>query len=136
MPENIHDITIEKKLTFLPKGVYENYKKNRLAFKAFQTRWYDNHPNERRPLTLLDLPPDIRDIPTHAAKQEGKHLGNKWVIPKLVDLDVQCNGNNECFIFKNRGYLCKLHNPSTTTLQLQSNDNTTKMGPTMKLWIT
>lgn len=122
---NIHDVTIEKKLTLLPLGVYENYKRNRVAFKLFQSLWYDNHPNEKRPLTLLDLPPLWKDLPTHAAKQEGKRLGKEWPIPQLIDLEVRCNGVNECLIFKQRGYLCKEHKWSTTTMPLVSHEKAT-----------
>ena len=129
---NIHDVHIEKGIVPFPRGVYEQYEKDNKRFKLFQSRWYEieekrtGSSSYKRP-KLLELPIHIKELPTHFMKREGRRVGPPMEWPRTgQDLSVECLGEKECLIFLNRGYLCKLHNPSTSTLQLVSHEKATK----------
>lgn len=106
MLDSSKDQDIVRKLIPYPEETWNNYVEN-LKLEA----------RKRGTLArflMMKMPPTIDELPTHFVLSEGKRRRTspiEW--PKAAcDLEAVCTGENECFYFLNRGYLCKRHSPS------------------------
>lgn len=142
---NIHDVTLEKSLIPFPRGAWEEYKRLNGLFKIFQRTWHEVNERQRgvsnvhRP-NLSNLPVQLKDLPTHFSKKEGRRLTKEVIWPKAGDdIQIECSGENECIIFNLRGYLCKLHNPYLSILPIVEHTKAIsdiKTRQKVRVWIT